>query len=95
LSGGFFLGGEDILDMGLLNEFQRRHSALRTINGGICWGLTLRLPGFTQLLLLGYQRILNSSTFKGNLFFLNLPNIGYSAPAQHDSFSDLTPPPID
>ena len=55
--------------------FYRRHSALRTINGGMCSGLTFRLRALAQLLLLGYQRIVNGSIFKGNLFFLNLPNI--------------------
>jgi hypothetical protein len=37
---------------------QRRHAALRTINGGICWGLTLLIFRRTQLLLLGYHLIL-------------------------------------
>jgi len=35
----------------------RRQSALRTIKGGICWGLGFRWLPLTQLLLLGYQRI--------------------------------------
>jgi len=34
-----------------------RQSALRTIKGGICWGLGLRRVLLTQLRLLGYQRI--------------------------------------
>lgn len=62
--------------MGLFVEndrFQRRHSALRTINGGICCGLTFLPPGLTQLLALGYQWIVNSSGFKDILCFLNLP----------------------
>lgn len=52
-----------------------RHSGLRTIKGGICWGLPLRLPLLTQLLLLGYQRMLSSLIFKGSLVFSNLLNI--------------------
>jgi hypothetical protein len=60
---------------GFNESFQRRHSALRTIKGGICWGLTFRLPGLTQLLLLGYQRIKNSFGFKDNLIFFSLANI--------------------
>ena len=55
--------------------FYRRHSALRTINGGICCGLTVRLPGFTQLLLLGYHRMANSLGFRNNLCFFNLANV--------------------
>ncbi len=56
------------------NEWvQRRHSALRTINGGICCGLTFLPPRLTQLLLLGYQGIVNSLGFKGILCFLSLP----------------------
>ena len=54
-------------------RFQRRHSALRTINGGICCGLTFLPPGLTQLLLLGYQWIVNSLGFKGILCLLSLP----------------------
>jgi len=54
-------------------RFQRRHSALRTINGGICCGLTFLPPRLTQLLLLGYQGIVNSLGFKGILCFLSLP----------------------
>lgn len=55
--------------------YQRRHSALRTISGGICWGLTLRRTGSMQLLLLGYQQIVNSAGFKGNLFLFNPADI--------------------
>ena len=56
-------------------RFQRCHSALRTINGGICWGLTFVPPGLTQLLSLGYQWIVNSLGCKDILCFLNLVNI--------------------
>ncbi len=56
-------------------RFQRRHSALRTINGGICCGLTFPPLGLTQLLPLGYQAIVNSSGFKGILCFLSFVNI--------------------
>jgi hypothetical protein len=52
--------------------FHLRHSGFRTINGGICWGLILRLPVLTQLVLLGYQRTLRMLTFNGSLFFLVL-----------------------
>jgi hypothetical protein len=55
--------------------YQRRHSALRTISGGICWGLTLRWTGSMQLLLLGYQQMVNNAGFKGNLFFFDLADI--------------------
>jgi len=55
--------------------FYRRHSAFRTINGGICCGLTVREPGFTQLLLLGYHRTANSLGFKNNFCFFNLLNV--------------------
>jgi hypothetical protein len=48
---------------------------LRTISGGICWGLIFLPPGFTQLLALGYQRIINSLGFKDILCFLNFANI--------------------
>jgi len=68
--------------MHLLDIPQRRHSALRTINGGICWGLTLRLRQFTQLLLLRYQRTLNGLMFKLNLLFISLPNITCSFPCR-------------
>jgi len=37
--------------------FQRRHSAFRTIRGGVFWGLWC-FEIFTQLLLLGYQWML-------------------------------------
>jgi len=53
----------------------RRHSALRTIRGGICWGFILRVADFAQLLLLGYQRIQNICGFIGMLRFLFRPNI--------------------
>ena len=56
-------------------RFQRRHSALRTISGGICCGLIFLPPGFTQLLPLGYQWIVNSLGFKDILCFLNFANI--------------------
>lgn len=61
--------------MMLYEKDYRRHSALRTINGGMCWGLSLRRVGLAQLLLLGYQRIVNNSIFKGNLIFFNFSNI--------------------
>jgi hypothetical protein len=58
----------------------RRHSALRTINGGICRSAALWLLVLTQLLLLGYQRMLNTLIFKGNLFFWDLLNIAKPLP---------------
>ena len=54
---------------------QRRHSALRTISGGICCGLTFRLPGSMQLLLLGYQQIVNSAGFNNSLCFFTFADI--------------------
>lgn len=74
-------------------EFYLRHSALRTIRGGICRDFILRLPGFIQLLLLGYQRTVKSDGFKNNLFFLSFVNIVtcfFSGGLQK-----LHPPPID
>lgn len=73
---------------------QRRHSALRTINGGICSGLTFRLAVLTQLLLLGYQRMVNNLIFKGSLFFFNLLNItkSFLCAAKQSEFAH--PPPI-
>jgi hypothetical protein len=56
-------------------EFYRRQSALRTIKGGICWGLGFRRVLLTQLLLLGYQRIVKGPGLKVNPFFFSLPNI--------------------
>jgi len=55
--------------------FQRRHSAFRTIRGGICWGLIGLLALSVQLLLLGYQPIVNRSGFIGIFRFLRLGNI--------------------
>lgn len=52
-----------------------RHSAFRTINGGICSGLIPLFATLLQLLLLGYHRILKSSGFIGIPRFLRLPNI--------------------
>jgi len=52
-----------------------RHSAFRTINGGICLGLSLLRPALAQLLLLEYQRMVNNSIFNGNFSFFSLPNI--------------------
>ena len=54
---------------------QRRHSALRTINGGICCGLIFLPPRLTQLRPLGYQWMVNSVGFKDILCFLNLASI--------------------
>jgi len=42
--------------------YHRRHSAFRTIKGGICWQLDSWFADFAQVLLLGYQRML-STTF--------------------------------
>jgi hypothetical protein len=56
-------------------KFYLRHSAFRTINGGICLGLSPFRPALAQLLLLEYQRMVNNSIFKGILSFLSLPNI--------------------
>jgi len=61
--------------MRITKKAYRRHSALRTINGGMRSGLNLRWRLLEQLLLLGYQRTVNSLIFKGNLSFFNLPNI--------------------
>jgi len=75
---GFVWWRQRLLSVGLKRlfvqnmRFQRRHSALRTINGGICWGLTFVPPGWTQLLLLGYHWIVNSLGFKGILCLLSL-----------------------
>jgi hypothetical protein len=55
--------------------FYRRQSALRTIKGGIWAGLGLRRLLLTQLLLLGYHRILKDPGLKVNPFFFSLPNI--------------------
>ncbi len=52
-----------------------RHSAFRTIRGGICWGLIGLLALSVQLLLLGYQPIVNRSGFIGILRFLRHANI--------------------
>jgi len=41
----------------------------------MCWGFILRPNGFTQLLLLGYQRISKTLTTRDSLFFFSLPNI--------------------
>ena len=64
------------------SQSQWRHSALRTINGGICWGLVLRLRVFTQLLLFGYHWILNNPGLNDNLRFLDLLNINVSLKEQ-------------
>jgi hypothetical protein len=56
----------------------RRHAAFRTINGGICCGLTALVLCFTQLLLLGYHFIWYSLTFHWCSCFFRLfsqPNI--------------------
>jgi len=58
----------------------RRHSALRTINGGICCGLTRRWAARTQFRLLGYHRTLSSSICRANLFFWDLVNITNTFP---------------
>jgi len=55
--------------------FQRRHSAFRTIRGGICWGLIGLLALSVQLLLLGYQPIVKRSGFIGIFRFLRHANI--------------------
>ncbi len=55
--------------------FQRRHSAFRTISGGICWGLIGLLALSVQLLLLGYQPIVKRSGFIGIFRFLRHANI--------------------
>jgi len=52
-----------------------RHSALRTIRGGICWGLIGLLARSLQLLLLGYQPIVKRSGFIGIIRFLRHANI--------------------
>ena len=61
---------------------QFRHSALRTISGGICWGLAFRLEEVTQFLLPGYQWTLNIFTFNSDRFrfFLVRANIIASYP---------------
>lgn len=76
----------------MAGDVYRRQSALRTISGGICCGLCFRLPRFAQLLLLGYQRTVNSLTLKGNLFLFNLPNITNPFPPAARLY--YHPPPI-
>ena len=53
----------------------RRHSALRTIRGGICWGFILCAATGEQLLLLGYQRMVKISGFMAAVRFFHLLNI--------------------
>ena len=52
-----------------------RHSAFRTISGGICCGLIGLVALSVQLLLLGYQPIVKRSGFMGILRFLRHANI--------------------
>jgi hypothetical protein len=47
------------------------------MRGGMLWGLPFRRAERAQSLLLGYHRKVNSSTFKGNLSFFSVPNMGY------------------
>jgi len=56
----------------IAGAFQRRHSALRTIRGGIWWGFGLLWLVLTQLVVLGYQRMLSIFVFVGNRFFFIL-----------------------
>ena len=60
--------------MGVVSGDYLRHSAFLTIRGGSCWGLIFLVAGFAQLLLLGYQRMLNTSGFIGMLRFFGLAN---------------------
>ena len=53
----------------------RRHSALRTIRGGICWGGMFLCARLEQLLVLGCQRMVKISGFMGQCLFLLLPHI--------------------
>ena len=53
----------------------RRHSALRTIRGGICWGFILCAAMWEQLLLLGYQRMVKISGLMEAERFFHLLNI--------------------
>jgi len=53
----------------------RRHSAFRTIRGGIRRCLTLRLVELIQLLLLGYQWTLKSRVLSGKIVFFSFANI--------------------
>jgi len=59
----------------VVNGFYRRQSGLRTIKGGICLGFLEAFWVLTQVMLLGYQRIVYSVGLKGSLFFLIFPNI--------------------
>ena len=70
-----------------------RHSALRTIRGGICWGFIGLVALLVQLLLLGYQRMGKMSGFIGILLFLRLLNIfivPLSATNKNKSFTLLS-----
>jgi hypothetical protein len=60
---------------GIINRFYRRQSGLRTIKGGICLGFLGAFWVLTQIMLLGYQRIVYSVGLKGSLSFLSFPNI--------------------
>jgi hypothetical protein len=55
--------------------FYRRHSGLRTIRGGIRFGLNLRRLLPPKLRLLGYQRIVKSWGLSINLAVFAVPNI--------------------
>ena len=62
----------------------RRHSALRTIRGGITFGLDLIRLVPPKLRLLGYQRTVKSWGLSTVASFFSLPNIVKS------SFADLS-----
>lgn len=69
-----------------------RHSALRTISGGICWGLIGLLARSLQLLLLGYQPIVKRSGFIGIIRLLRHANI--IAPASRRKIQIRFHPPL-
>lgn len=90
-------------DMGLWNGglshtvralvlFYRRHSGLRTMRGGICWGRRLRSPIRWQLRLLGYQRIVKSFALRRNLSLVSQSNIRLYT-HRHGIVMDGHPPP--
>jgi hypothetical protein len=58
-----------------------RHSGLRTIRGGIRFGVNLRRRAEPKLRLLGYQRIVKSWDLSVNLAIFALPNILKSFPS--------------
>lgn len=56
-------------------RFYLRHSGLRTIRGGIRFGLNLRRLTLPKLRLLGYQRMVKSWGLSINFAVFAVPNI--------------------